>query len=923
MKAPRLLTSSRVSCPAENTWIAYVGGELEAAALDGLDAHLDTCPTCRELYVNIARDDGRAPTQAAGASRRPLGTTRDLPRGTPVGRYLVLSSIGRGGMGVVYKAYDPELERAIALKLVAFDGLGGPGAEPLRQRLLREAKTLAQVSHPNVVTVHDVGTFEGSLFVAMEFIAGQNLRRWLHAAPRSPREILSVFAAAGAGLAAAHEHGIVHRDFKPENVMVGDDGRVRVLDFGLASSASAGMPVRPSLADLAPDNESAPLTRDGSVLGTPTYMAPEQDAGRDVDARSDQFSFCASLYEALFGQRPFSGTTYLEMATRRATGEVEPPPAVRGVRARVRVAVLRGLRSAPAERHRDMRALLAELRKRPWYANTRVAAGALVPAALAATGWAVWTTHHAPPTAEETCASAGDEIDRVWNADRKHALEHQMIATGHPRARLIASHVEKALDEWAQQWVKERAAVCEATLRGEDNAGSRVECLQRQRGSIEGMLMVLTGPLQPDRVLHADEWAASLPEPVGCHRADDDSAGPSKKKDATDQAVSDALQQAQIAGHRGDYAQAIEHARAGAKLAHGVSDAAEATALMTALAWQIVAGHYVEAADTVRDDLFAASRLTLDDFVLDAWIYDIRLSLAGSRLDWHVEQAIFAAELSLEHAEPDEPLRATLPFLIGKVRTMQGDFDEADRQLHAAQVTLQKVGDHHGAGDFRVTHPDAIESSLAYLAMFRGQLADAHRVFERALESSQGRPPDANRAWTQEHLANTLDYELRHDEARAMYERALQGAEAMPGQNEVLVTQLRVALAWHDIFGGVCDATGHDLARAEPVYAMAYGRDSAAFATIWAGQGACALWAHDAARATELLERARKLIGDHPVSPVQLVGTEMLLSHAYRRHGDIRQADEVAASVRGRLAKVPGARAFYEELDARLAARPR
>ena len=164
----------------------------------------------------------------------------ELGRGTLVGRYVVVDRIGRGGMGVVYKAFDPELDRAIALKLVAVPELRGrqhAAAEPLRLRLQREARTLARLSHPNVVAVHDVGGFGGSVFLAMEFVAGRTVRQWLEDRPRRPREILTVFTAAGAGLAAAHQLGVVHRDFKPDNVMVSSDGRVRVLDFGLARLA--------------------------------------------------------------------------------------------------------------------------------------------------------------------------------------------------------------------------------------------------------------------------------------------------------------------------------------------------------------------------------------------------------------------------------------------------------------------------------------------------------------------------------------------------------------------------------------------------------------------------------------------------------------------------------------------------------------
>jgi tetratricopeptide (TPR) repeat protein len=812
-------------------------------------------------------------------------------------------------MGVVYKAFDPDLDRAIALKLVAFDG-PGTDAEPLRQRLLREAKTLAQLSHPNVVAVHDVGTFEGSLFVAMEFVAGQNLRSWLGAEPRSTREILSVFAAAGAGLAAAHELGIVHRDFKPENVMFGEDGRVRVLDFGLACSPGGRVAARPSLAGIAANDDGAQLTREGALLGTPAYMAPEQDAGEEVDARSDQFSFCVSLYEALFGQRPFRGTTYLELAARRAVGEIEPAAAMRGVRTRVRAAVLRGLRAAPSERHRDMPALLAELRKRPWHMRARVWISGLGLAALVAAGWALWTTQHAPPTVEETCAAEEHELDDMWNAEQKVALERRLMATGNPRAPQIASHVERAIDDWLKQWSQERVAACQATLHGDRNAAARLDCLQAQRRKVGGDLLILPVELEPGHVQDIEAQLPPLPKPRSC---DVDDAV--TRADPEVRAGFESLQKIELAGRRGDYAQAIEYGRAEAKRNRGAFG--EPLALIALGRWQMAAGHYVEAADTLRDALIAAARDKNDAFVLGAWIYRLQLTIAGSGLDWHAEQAIFGAELAFER-EPDDSQRADLPALIAEIRIRQGDLDEAERQLQAAQAALGAV---HGLGAAaRATSLESIDAARAEVAMLRGQFAEAHRLSEQSLQNLQRSAQNRTSISTQNRLAWLLDFELRHDEARAMYERALHIAEAMPGQNEVLLAQLRVSLAGHDVFTGVCDGVGRELAHAEPLYAMAFGRDSAGFATIPEGQGACALWAHDDARALKLLEAAHKLIGDHPTSLLQLVATELFLSHAYRRRGNVPQANELAASVRVRLAKVPGARAFFEELDHRLSA---
>jgi serine/threonine protein kinase len=245
-------------------------------------------------------------------------------------------------MGEVYAAYDPDLDRRVALKLIhpdlaARDSRAG-------DRLLREAQVMARLAHPNVVVVHDVGQVEGRVFIAMEFVEGVTLSAWLGEKTRSWPEIIDAFVQAGRGLAAAHRAGIVHRDFKPQNVMIGSDGVVRMVDFGLAQwSGADDIASEPSLREAPPD---AALTLTGERLGTPLYMAPEQSAGAAVDARSDQFSYCVSLYWALFGTHPFGAT------------QIDRP---RAGPAWVRRALVRGLSKNPSTRWGSMDQLLAAL----------------------------------------------------------------------------------------------------------------------------------------------------------------------------------------------------------------------------------------------------------------------------------------------------------------------------------------------------------------------------------------------------------------------------------------------------------------------------------------------------------------------------------------------------------------------------------
>jgi predicted Ser/Thr protein kinase len=248
----------------------------------------------------------------------------ELPRGAEVGRYVVIGQLGAGGVGVVYAAYDPALDRRVALKLVREESSRGSDTSDGRARLLREAQALARLSHPNVVAVYDAGTLDERVWLAMEHVEGATLRAWAQTERPWP-ELLQAMIAAGRGLAAAHAAGLVHRDVKPDNIMVGADGRVRVMDFGLARAAGARVVAAPDSGGPG-ERLSLSVTRTGAMLGTPAYMAPEQWVGKEADARTDQFAYCVTLWEALFGERPFMGDTLVELAPRVLRGEVRAPP---------------------------------------------------------------------------------------------------------------------------------------------------------------------------------------------------------------------------------------------------------------------------------------------------------------------------------------------------------------------------------------------------------------------------------------------------------------------------------------------------------------------------------------------------------------------------------------------------------------------
>jgi serine/threonine protein kinase len=401
-----------------------------------------------------------------------------------LGRYTVLGMIGKGAMGEVYAAYDPQLDRKIAIKLVRLGRDQGSAREG-RVRLMREAQAIAKLSHPNVVTVYDVGAFHDDVFIAMQYVDGSTLGYWMHAEPRTWSEILSVYADAGRGLVAAHEKGLIHRDFKPENVMISPDGGVRVMDFGLARGVFERDDERPApretepLATTAVDSANSPdvestramtlgpappagafghssetlnirITQTGAMLGTPAYMSPEQFLGSQIDERSDQFSFCVALHEALYGERPFGGRSLSEIMESVARGEVRPPPPDTKVPSWVRKIVLRGLQRDPAHRWPSMKELLAVLDKsRMGTPRRRFAASAAAKLA------GIW---EAPRRARS--------VDTAIKAEIRAAF----LATGKKYAEAAFEKVSVILDRYARIWCDMYTDTCEAThVRGEQS----------------------------------------------------------------------------------------------------------------------------------------------------------------------------------------------------------------------------------------------------------------------------------------------------------------------------------------------------------------------------------------------------------------------------------------------------------------------
>jgi eukaryotic-like serine/threonine-protein kinase len=403
------LPDVRDACFGEDTVLEIARGGLDAEHHVLAQEHIAVCDDCRRLVAMevaaASEAEGIDPDSVWSIAKKEALAPSSLVR---VGRYTLLARIGAGGSGVIFRARDPQLRRDVALKLVRTETTGNDPAAA--RRLLREAQAMARLAHPNVVAVHDAGIHQGQVFLAMELVEGQTLRQWSKTR-RSQREVLDMFVAAGRGLEAAHGAGLVHRDFKPSNVLVGHDGRPRVTDFGLARSVSrdASFALTAISGDVPLADGTESVTLAGMLVGTPSYMAPEQFLGQPTDARTDQFGFCVALYEAVHGQRPFAGSTLQEIAFEVTGGNVRVPP-TGGVPASVAAAIARGLRVSPDERFPSMSELLAALSEEPGETKrpakrrgpALVLAGATTLGVLAA--WRLAPTPEAPALARSSGA---------------------------------------------------------------------------------------------------------------------------------------------------------------------------------------------------------------------------------------------------------------------------------------------------------------------------------------------------------------------------------------------------------------------------------------------------------------------------------------------------------------------------------------
>jgi len=453
-------------------------------------------------------EDGRAPNKGrsttthesapgdAGTGEGALEDELDvLKRGATVGRYLVLERLGAGAMGVVYAAYDPELDRKVAIKLLRPDeGRGDPARR--RARLVREAKAMAKLSHANVGAIFDVGVHEGQVFLAIEYLPGGTLRSWLSAEKRPWRDVIRMFVEIGNGLAAAHAEGLIHRDFKPDNVLLDKAGKPKVVDFGLVRLTAAldvsttgslddpDLPVAETAIPASAPAGAAVLTRTGALAGTPAYMAPEQFLGKPVDERTDQFAFCVALYEGLYGERPFAGETLIAVADSVTSQRITALPKGSSVPSWVRGHVVRGLRADPAARYRQIGDLLSALASDP---ARRTRRWALAGAGLATTLAIAFVSRRSDQHQRPMCTGGGAHLAGVWEpgsgpSDRKTAIDRAFAASGKSYAAQAYAGVARLLDQYVGRWTGMYTEACEAThLRGEPERASRQRARAQRR----------------------------------------------------------------------------------------------------------------------------------------------------------------------------------------------------------------------------------------------------------------------------------------------------------------------------------------------------------------------------------------------------------------------------------------------------------
>lgn len=699
------------------------------------------------------------------------------PRPVNVSRYVLLDRIGAGGVGVVYRAYDPELDRRVAIKVLQATAEDAGG----RSRLIREAQSLARLTHPNVITVYDAGTYDEvdlgldpgaeapdleiprrGVFLVMEFVAGRDLQRWLSGGIRPWQDVLDIFVDAGRGLAAAHAAGITHRDFKPSNVLLGDDGRVRVLDFGVARFAAEHQSESAAFAD--PPSEQELETREGALVGTPRYMAPEQHEGGNADARSDQFAFAVSLFEAIFHKAPFLGE-YDAMVEAKHAG---PPmiPTRPAVPTRIANVLRRALQPDPEHRFESMEALLHTLEppRAPRWPRVLVGASAVLSVGLLVGLFVARTT-------DDPCGGAPEHLANLWPTQDAERARTAFAATELPYAAPAFAAVSSTLETYRARWADGYRDACEAThVRHEQSSDAldlRMRCLDdtlRQASAVLDRFQDADASV----VENAVSAVENLPDPRACDDVDTLATRlPLPRDPALRARLAEGREQlaaARASELASDYDQAAWISRAVESRAVELDYLPlRAEALMRLASAQIGAGEFDTAAATLLETIWTAEASRHDEVAADAWIALVWVDGVERRLVDH--NWVPFARAALDRL-PDEPLRrATFEHNVAGVHYANVRYQEAlTGYRRALEIQRQELGPRNLAvartlnhiGNVLMEYDGPFEEALAAceesLAIRRDILGEAHPLVAASLSNIStiqqrlGRPRDALRA---------------------------------------------------------------------------------------------------------------------------------------------------------------------------------
>ncbi len=654
-------------CPAAETVDDFVAGRLPPDHRRQLEVHLDACATCQQLVARLMRStyEPSAPRPDRAAVTVPVRDPLAIGEGVKVGRYIVLGSVGAGGMGTVYAAYDRALDRKIALKFLA----RARSDEAALAQMLAEASAMARLSHPNVVTVHDVGAYEGKPYLAMEFVEGTTLEGWRRQQPRSMREIARVMAAVARGLGAAHAAGIIHRDVKPQNVLVAGS-RVLVTDFGLSvrdQGASSG----------------------GVIAGTPAYMAPEQFRGDAVDARTDVFGLCATLYEMIHGCPPFGSTTPEEVRERLSTGRPPTPPPGSRASPRLHRLALRGLAPDPNDRPASMDALADELLADPAVSWRRGGIAVLAAGAAAA---AFWVGGYLKANPERQCRAGAEAMTATFNPDLRQKLRARYLDAG---AGGSWSRVERRFEDYVSSWRAMHDQTCAATYgerrQSETILDLRMDCLYGQRSTIAAMAQSLL-TATPTQLIKST--TARLPIVAECEalgRAGTKPLPPDPQARAGIRSVEDRLGQAD------------------AQIALGDLEAAGR------FNQQAVTG----ARQVGYEPLLARA-------LRQSAAIDMRLGRGGAHQSGERAVATLMEAMAAADAGRDDLRRADVVNDLVADNVFSDRYPDAERWAGPASALLTRIGD-------PPAQRSGLEHSLGWLWFFTGKRPQAEAAFDRSL----------------------------------------------------------------------------------------------------------------------------------------------------------------------------------------------